>query len=60
VQSIGLEGDEVVVECKVGQGGSIRVDEILGLLGLNVDRIAGPVRRTHIQWQKGCEEPGNV
>jgi len=48
--SISMQGGDVVVDCKVSQAGTIRVDEILGLLQLGLQDLAGPVRRTGVQW----------
>jgi radical SAM-linked protein len=44
-------GDEgLVVECLTGPEGSIRVEEIEKLLGLE-GSLAGPVRRTKVEWK---------
>ena len=51
LESISAESGEVVVDCKVSPAGTIRVDEILDLLQLTVGDLAGPVRRTSVQWQ---------
>ena len=42
----------IVVECKIGSAGTIRVEEILKLLELDVEKLAMPIRRTSVQWQK--------
>ena len=49
----GIEIDDncVKVECLISQSGSIRPDEILTLLNLDIDKLASPIRRTNIQWQ---------
>ena len=52
LKSIQLEGDCVVIECTISPVGSIRVEEILQLLELDVDKLSAPVRRTSVQWQK--------
>jgi radical SAM-linked protein len=48
-----IETDEqgIIVECSISSAGSIRVDEILGLLELDESMLAGPVRRTAVQWR---------
>jgi len=51
LKSIELDDKGVIVECKISSAGSIRVDEILKLLQLDVDKLAAPVRRTRVQWQ---------
>ncbi len=48
--SIKVQGGDVVVDCKLSPAGTIRVDEILGLLQVGVEDLAGPVRRTGVQW----------
>lgn len=52
LESIELDGNNIIVECEITSAGSIRVDEILELLEINIDELAGPVRRTNVQWQK--------
>jgi hypothetical protein len=53
LKSIELEGNSIIVECKIGSAGSIRVEEILKLLQLDdVEKLALPIRRTNVQWQK--------
>ena len=49
--AIKAEQDQVVVDCKISQAGTIRVDEILGLLQLKTADLTGPVRRTSVQWK---------
>ena len=44
-------GTRIVVECKISSAGTIRVEEILKLLELNVEKLAAPIRRTKVQWQ---------
>lgn len=51
LKSIELDKACIAVECKVSPTGSIRVDEILRLLGLDADKLAAPVGRTRVQWQ---------
>ena len=50
LESIELDERGIVVECKVSSAGSIRVEEILQLLGLDVEKLAAPVRRTNVQF----------
>ncbi len=52
LKSIELDGKSIIVECKISLAGSIRVDEILKLLQLDVEKLASPIRRTNVQWQK--------
>ena len=51
LESIELDEDDIVVECKISSAGSIRVEEILKLLELDVEKLAAPIRRTNVQWQ---------
>jgi len=46
-----LENRSIIVECNISSAGSIRVDEVLGLLELDEGKLASPVRRTNVQWQ---------
>ena len=41
----------VTVECKISSAGSIRVEEILRLLELEREDLAGPIRRTKVEWE---------
>jgi radical SAM-linked protein len=50
LESIVVQGEGIVVDCKVSPAGTIRVDEILGLLQFGMEDLAGPVRRTAVQW----------
>jgi len=50
LKSIELDDRDIVVECKISSAGTIRVEEILKLLELNVEKLASPIRRTNVQW----------
>ena len=52
LKSIKLDNRNIAVECKISSAGSIRVDEILKLLELDVEKLEAAVRRTNVQWQK--------
>ena len=52
LKSIELDDACVSVECQISSGGSIRMEEILELLGLSVDKLARPIKRTSVRW---CE-----
>jgi hypothetical protein len=52
LKSIELDRNSIIVECKISSAGSIRVDEILKLLQLDVEKLVLPIRRTGVQWQK--------
>ncbi len=49
--SVRREGGTLIVQHRTGEGGSIRVEEILQLLGLGLQDLAGPVRRTNVIWE---------
>ncbi len=51
LKSIELDGDSIIVECKISSAGSIRVEEILKLLELDVEKLASPIKRTSVQWK---------
>ncbi len=51
LESIELDPDGIIVRCKITPAGSIRVEEILSLLKLNVEKLALPVRRTTVKWK---------
>lgn len=52
LQSIELSGNDIMVDCVITPAGSIRIDEILSLLNLDITRLASPVRRTAVSWQQ--------
>lgn len=52
LKSIELDNTGITVECIISLAGSIRVQEILELLELDVGKLAAPIRRTNIQWQE--------
>jgi hypothetical protein len=51
LKSIELDDKGIVVQCIITPAGSIRVDEILDLLELDAEKLAGPIRRTNVQWK---------
>jgi len=51
LKSIELDPNGIIIECKISSAGSIRVDEILKLLELDVEKLASPIRRTSVQWK---------
>ncbi len=48
---INMDSQAISVECKISPGGSIRVDEILKLLELNIEELTAPIKRTNVRWQ---------
>lgn len=51
LKSIKLADRSIIAECAVSPAGTVRVEEILMLLGLDEGKLAAPVRRTSVQWQ---------
>lgn len=51
LRSVELKDGCVSVECEVSSAGSVRVEEILELLGLDVEKLGRPIKRTKVQWQ---------
>lgn len=51
LKSIKLTDSSIITECAISPAGSIRVEEILTLLGLDEGKLAAAVRRTSVQWQ---------
>ncbi len=51
LETIKAEPEGFAVDCKISPAGTIRVDEILGLLQLKTADLVGPVRRTSVQWK---------
>jgi len=52
VKDIRLKDNVFFVECNVSGEGTIRVEEILGLLQIRVEQLKGAVRRVKVQWQQ--------
>lgn len=50
--SIITEQNCIIVQCKFSEAGSIRIQEIMDLLGLDTEKLAYPIRRTKVQWHK--------
>lgn len=51
LKSLKLADDTVIAECRISSAGTVRVDEILHLLGLSGEMLSAPVRRTAVEWQ---------
>jgi radical SAM-linked protein len=41
---------EINIKCKFTQSGTIRIEEILKLLGLDIKKLSEPIRRISIKW----------
>ena len=51
-ESIDVNNQCIVVVCNISPAGSVRVEEILRLLELDVEQLSAPVKRTNVQWNK--------
>jgi len=52
LESMEWDNRGIVIKCKITSAGSIRVDEILKLLEIDVEKLTAPIKRTNVQWQK--------
>lgn len=52
LRSVELDAEGVLVECEISSAGSIRVEEILEVLGLDAEELSRPVRRTSVRWRR--------
>ena len=50
IQSIEIKDNGVLAQCRISPAGSIRVDEIMSLLQIDVSMLTGAVVRTSVQW----------
>ncbi|MBN1975728.1 MAG: DUF2344 domain-containing protein [Sedimentisphaerales bacterium] len=50
--SIITEHNSIIVRCKISAAGSIRIQEVMNLLGLDMAKLASPIKRTDVQWQE--------
>ena len=41
----------IVVTCQIRENGAIRVDEMLGILGLTPENLGGPIQRKRLHWR---------
>ncbi len=51
VEELSVYDDRIEVLTRVSQAGTVRIDEMMKWMGLTVDMLLQPVRRTAIQWQ---------
>lgn len=52
LEHVELGQNHIAVRCKITDNGSVRVAEILELLGVSVECLDSPVRRTAVRWQE--------
>lgn len=51
IDSIECRALEIVVKCNITNAGSVRVDEILELLQIDLSMISRPIERRAVQWR---------
>jgi len=51
LDSIKFDDNGIAVECIINPCGTIRVEEVIKLIGIDAEILARPVRRTHIKWR---------
>jgi len=52
IKSIKLNADRLTIVCNIIAAGSVRVDEIYNLLKLDTTKLAAPLRRKNVQWNR--------
>jgi len=52
IETARLVGESVLVRCKITSSGSVRIDELLRLFGVERCQLSGPIRRSAVGWQK--------
>jgi len=50
LQAVDWQGDGLKVTCNVTASGTVRVQEMMEVLELETGTLAGPIRRTAVQW----------
>lgn len=51
VKSVELSDGCLSVDCEISPTGSIRMEEILDVLGLSFEKLGGPIRRKAVEWR---------
>lgn len=51
VKSIEFDDKNIVIESKITPAGTIRLEEVLKLLQLDIEALTAPLRRTNVQWK---------
>jgi radical SAM-linked protein len=51
IDDIKLGEKGVTIRCKISYGGAVRVDEIMNILSVTIDDLAGSVQRKSIEWK---------
>jgi hypothetical protein len=53
IESMELDRGQVNIRCVTTSAGSIRIQEVLELMELDMEKLASPIRRTSVQWGNG-------
>ena len=51
LESIEFDDRKIMIKFRITPTGSLRIQEILDLLNLDIDKLAAPIKRTNVQWQ---------
>ncbi len=51
IKAIIKTSEGIVVTCQIREDGAIRVDEMLGVLGLTPEDLGGPIQRKRLHWR---------
>jgi radical SAM-linked protein len=57
IETIELSGKTLAVRTRVTESGTVRVDEWLGVLGLDPAAVLHRVRRVHVEWKQNIWAP---
>lgn len=60
VKQLSFSGNRIEVCCRVGQEGTVRIDELMQWLRVKVHELNEPVQRTEIQWKNDNQEQNHV
>jgi hypothetical protein len=52
VESARMEGDKIIVRCRITEAGAIRVDELMKLLEIEQPMLTGAIVRRDVHWQR--------
>ena len=50
IDGLKMEDEKLIVNCLITQKGSVRLDEILQLLGLEAKDLCSPIKRVSVEW----------
>ncbi len=50
LKSFEIKENMLSVTCAFTPGGSVRIDEIISLIGLDFSKLSGPILRKNVQW----------